>query len=79
MTSYAEAITDVHETAVNTVRLDAAAMQALHEYAKAAAEAGKAMDDARARFAAQYQAVRDFTAVGGVMPEDGRWITGEAD
>jgi len=79
MTTYAESITDVYETAVNTVGLDPVAMQALHEYAEAAAEAGKAMADARARFAAHYQAVREFTAAGGVMPHDGRWITGEGE
>jgi hypothetical protein len=79
MTTYAESITDVYETAVNTVGLDPVAMQALHEYAEAAAEAGNAMADARARFAAHYQAVREFTAAGGVMPHDGRWITGEGE
>jgi hypothetical protein len=77
--SYAEAITDVYETAVNTVGLDPVAMQALHEYAEAAADAAKAMADARARFAAHYQAVREFTAAGGVMPHNGRWITGEGE
>jgi len=79
MAAYAEAVTDVYETAVNTVGLDPASMQALHEYAAAAATAARAMAAARARFTAHYQAAREFTAAGGVLPHDGRWMTGEGD
>lgn len=79
MAAYAEAIGDVYETAVNTVGLDPASMQALHEYAAAAATAARAMAAARARFTAHYQAAREFTAAGGVLPHDGRWMTGEGD
>jgi hypothetical protein len=79
MGAYAEAIADAYETAVNTVGLDPVAMAALHEYADAAAEAAEAMAAARQRFAGHYKEVRDFAASGGVLPFDGRWITGEGD
>jgi hypothetical protein len=79
MSLYAEAIQDAYETAVNTVGLDPAAMRALHDYADAAAQGAEAMAAARQRFADHYKEVREFTAAGGVLPYDGRWMTGEGD
>jgi hypothetical protein len=79
MTGYAEAIQDAYETAVNTVGLDPVAMQALHDYADAAASAAEAMAAARQRFADHYSEVRQFAASGGVLPFNGRWMTGEGD
>lgn len=79
MTGYAEAIADAYETAVNTVGLDPVAMQALHDYADAAASAAEAMAAARQRFADHYSEVRAFAANGGVLPYNGRWMTGEGD
>jgi hypothetical protein len=79
MTGYAEGIQDVYETSVNTVGLDPVAMQALHDYADAAASAAEAMAAARQRFADHYSEVRQFAANGGVLPFNGRWMTGEGD
>jgi hypothetical protein len=77
MSAYAEAVTDAHETAVTIVGLDPVAMAALHDYAEAAAQAAEAMAAARQRFAAHYREVREFAAAGGVLPYEGRWMTGE--
>jgi hypothetical protein len=79
MSGYAEEIADVYETAVNTIGLDPVAMAALHDYADAAATAAEAMAKARQRFADHYSEVRQFTANGGVLPYNGRWMTGEGD
>jgi hypothetical protein len=79
MSGYAEEIADVYETAVNTIGLDPVAMAALHDYADAAATAAEAMAKARQRFADHYSEVREFTANGGVLPFNGRWMTGEGD
>ena len=79
MSAYAEAITDVYETAVSGVGLDPVSMAALHDYADAAAEAAQAMAAARQKFASHYQEVREFAAAGGLLPHDGRWITGEGE
>jgi hypothetical protein len=79
MSGYAEEIADVYETAVNTIGLDPVAMAALHDYADAAATAAEAMAKARQRFADHYSEVREFTAGGGVLPYNGRWMTGEGD
>jgi hypothetical protein len=79
MSGYAEEIADVYETAVNTIGLDPVAMAALHDYADAAATAAEAMASARQRFADHYSEVRQFAANGGVLPRNGRWMTGEGD
>ena len=79
MSSYAEAITDVYETGVSGIGLDPVSLAALHDYADAAAEAAQAMAAARQKFASHYQEVREFAAAGGLLPHDGRWITGEGD
>jgi hypothetical protein len=79
MSGYAEEIADVYETAVNTIGLDPVAMAALHDYADAAATAAEEMAKARQRFADHYSEVREFTANGGVLPYNGRWMTGEGD
>jgi hypothetical protein len=79
MSGYAEEIADVYETAVNTIGLDPVAMAALHDYADAAATAAEAMAKARQRFADHYAEVRAFAASGGVLPYNGRWMTGEGD
>ena len=79
MAQYAEQIADVYETAVNSIGLDPVAMAALHDYADAAATAAEAMAAARQRFADHYAEVRQFAANGGVLPYNGRWMTGEGD
>ena len=79
MSAYAEALTEVYETCVNTVGLDPVAMNATHDVADAAAEAASAMANARAKFASHYSEVREFAASGGLLPFDGRWITGDGD
>jgi hypothetical protein len=77
MASYAESITDVYDTAVSSVGLDPVPLAALHDYADAAAACAEAMAAARAKFADHYAQVREFAAAGGLLPHDGRWITGE--
>jgi uncharacterized protein YfaT (DUF1175 family) len=79
MSGYAEAITDVYETGVSGVGLDPVSLAALHDYADAAADAAQAMAYARQKFAAHYAEVREFAAAGGLLPHDGRWITGEGE
>jgi hypothetical protein len=79
MATYAESLTEVYETAVNTVGLDPVAMAALHDTADAAAEAASAMATARAKFASHYGEVREFAASGGLLPYNGRWMTGDGD
>ena len=79
MSAYAEAMTEVYETCVATVGLDPVAMKATHDVADAAADAASAMAGARAKFASHYSEVREFAANGGLLPFDGRWITGDGD
>jgi len=79
MSAYAEALTEVYETCVNTVGLDPVAMQATHDVADAAADAATAMAAARVKFASHYSEVREFAANGGLLPFDGRWVKGEGD
>jgi hypothetical protein len=79
MTAYAEALTEVYETCVNSLGVDPAAMNAVHDTADAAADAATAMAYARQKFAAHYAEVREFAASGGLLPYDGRWIKGEGD
>ena len=79
MSAYAEAMTEVYETCVSTVGLDPVAMKATHDVADAAADAASAMAAARAKFASHYGEVREFAASGGLLPFDGRWITGDGD
>jgi hypothetical protein len=79
MSNYAEAMTEVYETCVNSLGLDPVAMQATHDVADAAADAASAMAAARAKFASHYSEVRDFAASGGLLPFDGRWITGDGE
>jgi hypothetical protein len=76
---YSESLISVYEGCVNSVGLDPVAMSAVHDVADAAADAATAMAYARQKFAAHYSEVREFVGNGGVMPFDGRWITGEGD
>jgi hypothetical protein len=77
MAGYAEGIAAAYETATTVTGLDPAALQTLHDYADAAAAAAEAMAAARQRFTSHYSEVRTFTASGGVLPYNGRWMTGE--
>jgi hypothetical protein len=79
MSAYAEALTEVYETGVHSVGLDPVSLAALHDTADAAADAAQAMAGARQKFAAHYAEVREFAAAGGLLPHDGRWITGEGE
>jgi len=79
MAGYGEALIAVYETCVDSVGLDPVAMAAVHDVADAAADAAKAMAYARQKFASHYAEVREFVGNGGVLPFDGRWITGEGD
>ncbi len=79
MSAYAEALAEVYETCVNSLGVDPAAMNAVHDTADAAADASTAMAYARQKFAAHYAEVREFAASGGLLPFDGRWITGDGD
>jgi hypothetical protein len=79
MAAYGESLIEVYETCVNSVGLDPVAMAAVHDVADAAADAATAMAYARQKFASHYAEVREFVGNGGVLPFDGRWITGEGD
>jgi hypothetical protein len=79
MSAYAEALTEVYETGISSVGLDPVSLAALHDTADAAADAAQAMATARQKFAAHYAEVREFAAAGGLLPHDGRWITGDGE
>ena len=80
MLAYGEAVADVHEHHVSAgIRLDPAAMAALHDVADAVAEAAGAMAHARERYKEVYEAPRQFVSDGGVLPKDGDFTTGEGD
>lgn len=77
MAGYAEAVAAAYDTAVSTIGLDPAALSAMHECADAASEAAQRMAAAREAFTAHYAEVRQFAVGGGVLPFNGRWMTGE--
>ena len=79
MSAYAEALTEVYETGISSLGLDPVSLAALHDTADAAADAAQAMAYARQKFAAHYGEVREFAASGGLLPHDGRWITGDGE
>jgi hypothetical protein len=78
MAGYAEAVVEQYEKCLG-LGLDPVAMAALHDVADASATAAEAMAEARTRFADHYAQPREFAGNGGLMPHDGRWITGEGD
>ena len=77
MLGYGEALGDVHEHCVSAVRLDPAAMAALHDVTDAVADAAEAMARAIERFKQVYEGPREFVGDGGVLPRDGDFLTGE--
>jgi len=79
MSGYGESLTEVYETVTSAVGVDPAALSALHDCAEDVAEAAAAMETARVRFAGHYAEPREYAASGGVLPHDGRWVTGEGD
>ena len=76
---YAEALIDLYESCTAGIGLDPVAMTALHDVADAAAHAAETMSGARHRFAGHYELPREFAGNGGLMPHDGRWVTGDGD
>jgi hypothetical protein len=79
MAGYAEGVAAVHEAASAAIGLDPAALQALHDCADAAAAAAEQMAIARRRFTGHFAEVRQFASDGGVLPFNGRWMTGEGN
>jgi hypothetical protein len=79
MTGYAEGLAAVYETSTTVIGLDPAALAALHDCADAAAGAAEQMAVARQRFTTHYAEVRQFAANGGILPFNGRWMTGEGN
>ena len=77
--AYAEALVDLYESCTQAIGLDPVAMAALHDVADAQAHASETMSGARRKFADHYDRPREFAAEGGLMPHDGRWVTGEGD
>ena len=77
--AYAEALVDLYECLTEGTGLDPVAMAALHDVADAQAHASETMSEARRKFADHYDRPREFAAEGGLMPHDGRWVTGEGD
>jgi hypothetical protein len=78
MAGYAEALVEQYEACLQR-GLDPVAMTALHDVADACASSAETMAEARKRFADHYDQPREFAAQGGLMPHDGRWVTGEGD
>jgi hypothetical protein len=76
MAGYAEALVEQYESCLK-LGLDPVVMAALHDVADANATAAETMAGARKRFADHYDQPREFAGNGGLMPHDGRWITGE--
>ena len=76
---YAEALIELYESCTAGIGLDPVAMTALHDVADAAAHAAETMSGARRRFAGHYELPREFAGNGGLMPHDGRWVTGDGD
>jgi len=77
--AYAEALVDLYEGLTEGTGLDPVAIAALHDVADAQAHASETMAAARRKFADHYDRPREFAAEGGLMPHDGRWVTGEGD
>jgi hypothetical protein len=77
--AYAEALVDMYESCTQAIGLDPVAMAALHDVADAQAHASETMSGARRKFADHYDRPREFAAEGGLMPHDGRWVTGEGE
>jgi hypothetical protein len=76
---YAESLIELLETCTSVIGLDPVAMAALHDVADAATECAATMAAARHRFADHYELPREFAGNGGLMPHDGRWVTGDGD
>ena len=76
---YAEALIDLYESCTAGIGLDPVAMTALHDVADAAAHAAETMSGAKTRFTDHYELPREFAGNGGLMPHDGRWVTGDGD
>jgi hypothetical protein len=77
MAAYAEALIEAYETGINGVGIDPEGLAALHDVADAAAHAAESMSGAKTKFADHYELPREFAAGGGLMPHDGRWVTGD--
>jgi hypothetical protein len=75
----AEALIDAYETHVGAVGLDPKALAALHDVADAFAHCAEMSNGAKTKFTDHYDQPREYAANGGVMPHDGRWVTGEGD
>jgi len=77
--AYAEALIAAYETCTNGIGLDPVATATLHDVADTITEAAISLALTRAKFADHYELPREFAGNGGVMPHDGRWVTGEGD
>jgi hypothetical protein len=77
--AFAEALVDLYESLVQGTGLDPVGVAALHDVADAQAHASETMSGARRKFADHYDRPREFAAEGGLLPHDGRWVTGEGD
>jgi hypothetical protein len=77
MAAYAEGIVEAYESGTGVLGIDPKALQTLHDYADAAAQAAETMMAAKQRFIEHYELPREFAANGGLMTHDGRWVTGD--
>lgn len=62
---------------LHEVGLDPASVQGVAEYADVMGDTAHDATGMAAQFATVYAQVRDWLADGGVLPHDGRWLTGE--
>lgn len=74
---YAEALIDGYETLIGEIGLDPQALKMMHDVADAQSIAAETMHKAKVQFLTHYEQPRDFAAEGGLMPYDGRHITGQ--
>lgn len=73
----ADAWRDALETCLNGIGLDPASVRGMAEFADAQADSAHTAAGMVAQFTTVYQAVMEFAAAGGILPRDGRWLTGE--
>ncbi len=75
--AHADAFRSLLDTCLHAIGLDPSSVQGIGEYADVRADSAHDAAGMMHRFLTVYAEVREFVANGGVLPADGRWITGE--
>lgn len=79
MAGLGEALVEWLETHVEGQGYDARSLEAVHEVADAVAHTAEQMNQARLKFAEWYELPREYAGNGGLLPFEGRAITGEGE